>query len=62
MRQLRCAPPLRPVPNRPVPSPPCLQIGITPTIPIDASKLIDIPLAADKFCAFAQTDAAPKLF
>jgi hypothetical protein len=39
-----------------------LQIGISPTIPLDAKQLLDIPLNGEAFCRFAQTDAAPKLF
>lgn len=38
------------------------QIGIAPTIPIDAAKLADIPISGEAFCRFASTDAAPKLF
>lgn len=41
---------------------PPLQIGISPTIPLTADQLADIPLQADSFCRFAQTDAAPALF
>ena len=45
-----------------LPSPALLQIGISPTIPLDAKQLLDIPLSGEAFCRFAQTDAAPKLF
>ena len=42
--------------------PAMLQIGISPTIPLDAKQLLDIPLSGEAFCRFAQTDGAPKLF
>ena len=53
-------PPLPPLP--PCPAALLLQIGISPTIPLDAKQLLDIPLNGEAFCRFAQTDAAPKLF
>lgn len=48
-----------------LPCPPCAhapQIGIKPTIPLTPAQLNDIPLAAESFCRFANTDAAPALF
>ncbi|KAL4425371.1 hypothetical protein ABPG75_009387 [Micractinium tetrahymenae] len=38
------------------------KIGIAPTIPIEPTRLADVPLSGEAFCRFASTDAAPKLF
>jgi hypothetical protein len=44
--------------------PACLpaQIGIAPTIPLDAAQLAEIPVSGEAFCRFAETPQAPKLF